>query len=86
MGEIQTNNLNEITVGGKVLKNNYLMCTSPAGSILKLETNENVDSQLKRTRNFEALKIGHDRSQEKDENNYDRVNKNNEDKSYFLQK
>jgi len=62
------------------------MCTSPAGSILKLETNENVDSQLKRTRNFEALKIGHDRSQEKDESNYDRVNKNNDDKSYFLQK
>ena len=35
------------------------MSTSPAGSLVKLETNDNTDNQFKRTRNLEALKMGH---------------------------
>ena len=81
--DIKTDYLNDDLLGGMVLKNNYLMWSSPVGTIVKLETDAMNSNQLKRTTNFEAMRWDQQNLQTKD--NYKNLLRKPED-GYFMQK
>ena len=62
--------MNISIVGGKVLKNNYLMSTSPTGVITKLETEFQNDVNFHKTNNHEIVPINQNSWRSENSNYY----------------